>query len=147
MQSMTRKNLILIAIALFIFASIKLILLFWWNQQQTHTDTQTIDSCSFLQEGCRFDKQANFKAIGLNNAKSPFTLQAQNVSPHVKSIEVSFQMKGMDMGFNRFNLKPQGEGVWQLDRVYLPLCVAGRHDWLVIWKVDGQTYQAEFELH
>lgn len=51
---------------------------------------------------------------------------------HVESINVSFNMKNMNMGSNRFNLKKaiseNNKEYWK-GTALLPICVTGRADW------------------
>lgn len=46
------------------------------------------------------------------------------------SLVLSFQMRGMDMGLNRFALEPTADRRWR-GEVLLPVCSTGRRDWLV----------------
>jgi hypothetical protein len=58
-----------------------------------------------------------------------------------RSIVLSFQMQGMDMGLNRFALERQAAGHWR-GEVTLPLCSTGRRDWLVDVIIEGERPQA-----
>lgn len=53
----------------------------------------------------------------------------------IKSVSVSFIMRDMVMGTNRYTLIRTPTGEWQ-GEVTLPICVSGRTDWV-----------AEFDLH
>lgn len=44
-------------------------------------------------------------------------------------ITVEFQMRGMDMGLNRYRLERAADGDWH-GRAILPVCTTGRSDWL-----------------
>ena len=69
----------------------------------------------------------------------------------IDAVNVEYTMVGMDMGLNRFTLKPmtdakgqqhyEGEGI-------LPVCVSGRVDWLANVQVitTEKVYEAEFKL-
>ena len=63
-----------------------------------------------------------------------------------EKITVSFAMRDMDMGFNRFDLRQQTDKTWQ-GQAILPVCSAGRRDWQVTVAVTGETpYVSEFHL-
>ncbi len=59
-------------------------------------------------------------------------------------VEVQFQMRAMDMGINRYRLIADADGVWR-GRAMLPVCSAGRSDWIVQVDIsaDGRRWQAE----
>ncbi len=52
-------------------------------------------------------------------------------------------MVGMDMGFNRYDLRPAGNGVFA-SKVTLPVCVSGRRDWILYLDLDGMRYALRF---
>ena len=67
----------------------------------------------------------------------PFKLEVE--AERADTIEASFQMAGMEMGFNRYRLQRQDGDVWQAE-VTLPICVRGRKDWLLLLEVhEGQA--------
>jgi hypothetical protein len=59
-------------------------------------------------------------------------------------IDVQFQMRGMDMGLNRYRLDRDADGVWR-GRALLPVCASGRSDWYVVIDIaqDGRRWVAE----
>ncbi|MDZ7662328.1 hypothetical protein [Thiohalophilus sp.] len=63
-------------------------------------------------------------------------------------VTLDLAMTGMDMGRNRFNLSPAGDGIWQ-GELLLPLCVTGRVDWQVTVQLDRdeRRYEAVFPLN
>ncbi len=52
-------------------------------------------------------------------------------------------MVGMDMGFNRYDLRPTADGAWAA-KVTLPVCVSGRRDWILYLDLDGSRYAIPF---
>lgn len=53
-------------------------------------------------------------------------------SDDIKSIDIDFKMKNMDMGINRFQLKKsdlKNRKQFWFGKALLPVCVAGRADW------------------
>lgn len=59
-------------------------------------------------------------------------------------ISVEFQMRGMDMGLNRYRLEPAADGAWQ-GRAMLPVCTTGRSDWIARVEIAqrGRRWTAE----
>lgn len=147
MASFTQKQKIAIAIFLFLFAAIKISMLFWWQQQQnTITQTTLPSNCEVTTpQGCEFQTGQRLRLIGVGNNKTPFSARIDGLPENVTSVNLSFDMRDMPMGFNRFDLKKQPDGSWQIAQIFLPLCSSNRHDWQVKWRIDGQEYQAEFK--
>ena len=56
-------------------------------------------------------------------------------------------MKGMDMGFNRFEFVQQGGGVWMAEQIRLPFCVENRRDYLADIYIGGEVFQVEFSAY
>jgi hypothetical protein len=63
--------------------------------------------------------------------------------PDAREVHASFQMRGMEMGFNRYKLVEAGPGKWR-GEVMLPACIQGRKDWLVVLSADGKKYALPF---
>lgn len=145
MKSNKRSTkLILLAILLLIFATLKVSLVMWWQKNQL-THTTVAQSCDVTHSGCEFQAGQTLKLIGVGNNKTPFAAQITGLPEHTQSVTLSFAMKDMDMGFNRFELHKQHDGSWKIEQIYLPLCSENRHDWQVKWQVDGQSFQADFQ--
>lgn len=78
-------------------------------------------------------------------ALQPFPVSARIVSDEpVETVMVTFSMRGMDMGLNRYRLESDAQGVWQ-GRVTLPICVSGRSDWIAAFELTTATrrYRAQ----
>ncbi|MDO9008055.1 MAG: hypothetical protein Q7U80_07515 [Thiobacillus sp.] len=76
----------------------------------------------------------------------PVALQAFGLSVAVanaQKISAEFQMVGMDMGFNRYDLRPARHGEFAA-RITLPICVSGRGDWMLYLDIDGMRYALPF---
>ncbi|MCF7521206.1 hypothetical protein L4G92_03950 [Neisseria sp. ZJ106] len=136
---MSTRKLFTIGIALLVFAAIKLILLdiFW---QQSAAEQTACD----VRQGCTLPNGAYVKFSGTVSAKTPFSVELRNVAAEVGEVSVSFAMKDMDMGFNRYPLQRSTDGAWQADHIRLPLCVAGRRDYLADINIGGQVFQTAF---
>ena len=77
-------------------------------------------------------------------ALEPFWVEAVTAGMDVREVQLEFTMQGMDMGQNRYRLLPAGDA-W-VGSVTLPVCVAGRSDWLATLTLVGDERQwvAEF---
>lgn len=142
---MNNRQKIALACGLLLFALLKVAAAYWWQQRQNAPAVQAQAACNVTDGGCPFLDGATLHLIGVGNAKTPFTIEARHVPPHVQSIRASFQMKNMEMGFNRFELQKMDETTWRVSSVYLPLCVQGRNDWQIDWQADEQSFSAEFQ--
>lgn len=98
--------------------------------------------CADIVAGCalpvaessiRFDQQPN--------VLKPFRISVE--WPGAREVHASFQMQGMEMGLNRYNLVETGPGKWR-GEVMLPACIQGRNDWLVVLSVDSKKYVLSF---
>jgi hypothetical protein len=68
-------------------------------------------------------------------ALQPFPVVIRPVGMQaVKTVTVSFSMRGMAMGLNRYALVHTAEDGWQ-GEVTLPVCVSGRTDWIAEFDV------------
>lgn len=74
----------------------------------------------------------------------PFNVVFESDRPAIESVQISFEMQGMDMGYNVHSLK-QENGKWFVS-VILPVCSLSRNDWqlLVQISVAGKTVASEF---
>ena len=76
-------------------------------------------------------------------ALQPFPMQVSIESDKtVESVTVGFSMRGMDMGHNRYRLVAAASHDWK-GNVTLPICSAGRSDWLadIEVMVAGKRYR------
>ena len=142
---MTKQNKWLaLGVLLLVLAAAKVAMLGWWQSRQPENGAAAVQ-CDVLAAGCPFLQRATLRLRGLTSTKSAFSIEADGVPSGVQSLSASFRMDGMEMGFNRFDLAKQADGSWRAERVYLPLCTAGRHDWVVVWQADGAAFQAGFQ--
>lgn len=101
-----------------------------------------------VQKGCRAEN--DFLAVTVVfgsevRALQPFPLHMRFERQHeVESVSAAFSMKGMDMGWNRYQLKGDSMSGWNAS-VTLPICVSGRTDWLADFEllVDGRRFQLQ----
>lgn len=81
----------------------------------------------------RFDRPAS--------AMQPFGLQVTLAG--ADQLHARFSMRDMEMGLNRYRLLPDGRGGWHAN-VILPVCVQGRHDWILELDTGNIRYRLPF---
>ena len=108
-------------------------------------------ACDAARQPCsarQGDSSLTLRLTGPLRPLQPFPVEVRLTGPvaAARQIAVDFSMVGMDMGLNRFHLQRQPDGAWS-GQALLPVCSAGRHDWLATVRVSGaERYTAEFEL-
>jgi hypothetical protein len=104
-------------------------------------------SCADPLAGCTFSHQG--AAASVRFSVRPASLEAFELSVRAagaRRISAEFQMVGMDMGFNRYDLRPVADDAWA-SKVTLPACVSGRGDWVLYLDLDGSRYALPFSTH
>lgn len=149
---MKQNQKIAVAVFLLVFATTKVAMLVWWQNQKNSSQSvssQAMMACKVAVNGCHFGQNAHFQLLDVQKNDSVFRIKATGLPENTQQIFASFSMSNMDMGFNQFDLKKQTDGSWYAENVRLPLCTQSRHDWVVEWTLyDGQskqTYQANFQ--
>lgn len=102
-------------------------------------------ACADPLAGCVFahhGKPARLAFSTLPTPMEPFELRV--TAPEAKTVSAEFQMVGMDMGFNRYDLHRAAAGGFAAT-VTLPACVSGRRDWVLKLDVDGVRYAVPFK--
>jgi len=113
----------------------------WWLKRPTEAVAM---SCPDPQVGCAFSHQGASARVRFS--MQPLPLEAFELTvtaPHATKISAEFQMVGMDMGFNRYDLRPAAGGTFS-SSVTLPVCVSGRHDWVLYLDLDDTRYALPF---
>lgn len=136
------QKLLIASVLLIVFAAAKLLLLDWWQQQQSKTK---VVECN-LTQGCVLPDGSKVRATSINTHE-PFDIVIENVPQNTGAVSISFSMKNMDMGFNRYNLTKQSPRSWQALQIRLPFCVEGRHDYTADITVGKQTFQTAFSAN
>jgi hypothetical protein len=101
-------------------------------------------ACADPLAGCSFSHRG--AAASVRFSAQPTTLEAFELNVRAAGanrISAEFQMVGMDMGFNRYDLRPTADGAWAA-KVTLPVCVSGRRDWVLYLDLDGSRYAIPF---
>ena len=74
----------------------------------------------------------------------PLHLVLSSIEPkEIQNVHANFAMKGMKMGFNRYQLIKAGQNEWQAE-VTLPVCVQGRSDWEMLIEMDTAEGKQRF---
>ncbi|MGN6824538.1 hypothetical protein [Neisseria sp. P0019.S002] len=133
------QKLLIAAVLLIVFAAAKLLLLDWWQRQQSKAN---VVECS-LTQGCVLPDGSTVRATSINTHE-PFDIVVENVPKNTGAVSISFSMKNMNMGFNRYNLAQQSSQSWQAAQIRLPFCVEGRHDYTADITIGKQTFQTAF---
>ncbi len=100
--------------------------------------------CPDLSAGCTVQVDGKTLSLGVSGdlkPLKPFQLWVRHPGAH--KAEVHFTMEGMDMGFNVYSLKADGQGVFR-GTVTLPVCVSGRRDWVMTLDMDDVTLEVPF---
>lgn len=147
MKALSRRQWQFVALALLVFAALKVALITWYLQHRqpaasavTSVTSVTSVSCSTLQQGCTLPDGSVLRFADGPRQRSPFTLTLSKQGGEAPTVE--FSMRDMDMGFNRYRFVDGGDH-WQA-RVTLPACVSGSPDWLLDLHQDGHTYRIAF---
>lgn len=142
MNKLSRRQKWAIAIALLLFAGVKVAMLLWWQQDQHSEQTQVLD-CN-VRSGCVLPEGGVFQMSAPISAQTPFTMTLSGVDAE-QEVTVSFEMADMDMGFNRYRLlvaegKPETR---QAQNVRLPVCATQRLDYIAV----VTTVQGQYKIH
>lgn len=106
-------------------------------------EAETI-ACTDPVAGCRFDHGGVPAEVRFSIQPVPLEPFLLTVSaPGSARVSVEFQMVGMDMGFNRYDLRREDSGAFA-SRITLPVCVSGRRDWLMYVQIDDRRYVLPF---
>ncbi|WP_434777891.1 hypothetical protein [Neisseria sp. Ec49-e6-T10] len=150
MDKLTRQQKITIASILLVAASIKVVFLVVWFFNDRHTPDQNlvvkIPSCN-IKAGCELPNGDEIQFIGTLNSKTPFSILYKSSKASERNVSVQFEMKNMDMGFNRYKLINSHNNTEQKEaqNVRLPVCTDHRMDYIATVKVDNQAYLIEFK--
>jgi hypothetical protein len=113
----------------------------WWLKRPGESRAVP---CADPLAGCAFSHHGAPASVRFSIRPVPLEAFALSVTaPGVSKVSAEFQMVGMDMGFNRYDLRPAGDGVFA-STITLPVCVTGRRDWMLYLDLDGTRYALPF---
>lgn len=100
-------------------------------------------ACADPLRGCSFRHRGATAELHFSAPPTPLhAFQLRVRVPGAHRVSAEFQMNGMEMGFNRYDLQP-ADGVFG-SNVTLPVCVSGRRDWTLYLEIDGAHYTLPF---
>lgn len=108
---------------------------------QSQSSQNVVVECRQPAQGCVND------AVKVRFSRPPQLLTPMQIEVDAvgaAKVAASFQMSDMDMGVNRYVLRPDAAARRWSGQVILPVCVAGRSDWLLTVDVDGREYRFAF---
>ncbi len=115
----------------------------WRGGNDTAADAITL-TCADLTAGCATRLHGREVAVGLDGAVRPLTpFRVWVKATGAREVLARFTMEGMDMGFNLYTLRVDGEGIFR-GQVTLPMCVTGRRDWIMVLEIDGGVLKVPF---
>lgn len=111
--------------------------------------TLNISSCDPTKNTCEIEYKKTKFILEFKDTVSglvPFEVLVKSNNTQPDSITLSFDMQGMDMGYNLYNLKKNRAG-WSA-MVILPVCSLGRNDWLMRVKLlfESESHVTEFKF-
>lgn len=115
-----------------------------WIKQQPQPPQRL--TCADLTQGCQIQlgqQQVEIRTSERIQPMLPFELWV--AAPQAQRVEASFAMVGMNMGFNRYSLKPAADARHHA-RITLPFCISGRGDWLLTLDLDGARVEIPFAV-
>lgn len=99
--------------------------------------TDPVAGCTFLHRG------SDVKLLFSTQPRPLESFTLRILAPGSTRISAAFQMNGMDMGFNRYDLHTAENGGFSAN-VTLPVCVSGQRNWTLYLDVDGSHYALPF---
>jgi hypothetical protein len=77
----------------------------------------------------------------------PLSIKVETNIPAIRAVDVDFSGVDMNMGYNRFRLKPLGDGRYEGEGM-LPVCVRSRMSWeaKVMLTMADTVYVAPFRF-
>jgi hypothetical protein len=113
----------------------------WWLKRPAEAVPV---ACPDPLAGCAFEHHGRPASARFSMPPAPMeAFELRVTAPGARKISAEFQMVGMDMGFNRYDLRPTADGAFAA-KVTLPVCVSGRRDWRLYLDVDGARYALPF---
>jgi hypothetical protein len=118
----------------------------WSKKRQAEPETAQLIECKDPVTGCGFTHKGMQSQLRFSRTPKPMVpFSIDLYAPAASKVTTSFQMIGMDMGFNRYDLKPGRSGEFRAASIILPVCTQSRSDWSVFFTLDDKIYQLNFQ--
>ena len=117
----------------------------WARQHQPEPSGVQVISCADPVTGCGFVHHGRPSELRFSMVPKP--LEAFDIdlyAPAAARVSVRFQMGGMEMGFNRYDLKAGNAGMFKAAAILLPVCTQARSDWSAFFTIDEANYKVSF---
>lgn len=104
----------------------------WLNGQDKNDGFNVVEknyTCNLVKEICEIENNITLQFQGDVSALTPFLILVKVGSVQPENIKLVFEMEGMEMGFNKYNLIKKLNN-WQIETI-LPICSLGRNDWML----------------
>lgn len=102
-----------------------------WLSHTNSTSSTSVEEksydCDPTKETCKIDNNISLEFKGEVSALTPFLVLINSDTDRAESVELIFEMQGMEMGYNHYILVHQNN-IWQVQAI-LPVCSLGRNDW------------------
>ena len=136
---MKKIGVILFGLLVLIAATI----FFFEQKKKQESEKVELVACADIAHSCGNTKfSVRFKEVP--QVMKPLNLIFSSIGPEqIQNIHANFAMKGMEMGFNRYQLIKVGQHTWQAE-VTLPVCVQGRSDWEMLIEMDAEEGKQRF---
>lgn len=105
---------------------------------QAITCIDPVQGCAFSYRG----RPAHLRFSEHPVSMQPFALEVR--VPGASHVHAEAHMVGMEMGFNRYDLRPARPDVF-VAQLRLPVCVSGRRDWMLYLEVGQERYALPFK--
>ncbi|WP_051940610.1 hypothetical protein [Stenoxybacter acetivorans] len=138
-------------VLLLLFILLKAAATHYWRQQHPLPETaasvaeQNNDKCD-VRQGCVLANGMMIQFTPPLKSTLPFDLRISQVPPQTQTVNISFRMTDMDMGFNRYALHSIGQDTWQAQQIRLPLCVENRTDFWADISIGQQLFSVPFSI-
>jgi hypothetical protein len=111
----------------------------WLSDKNKNENLQSIQysNCDLTKQSCQFKGESGkyfLKFSRMPSALIPFDVLITTEELNPQTIELTFEMNDMNMGFNTHYLT-EDNGSWN-GRVILPVCSLGRNDWVLSVKMQ-----------
>lgn len=118
----------------------------WAKQRQVERTGVQVISCLDPVTGCGFDHHGQHSQLRFSSVPKPLEgFDIELYAPAAAKASVRFQMSGMEMGFNRYDLTAGRGGLFKAAAVLLPVCTQARSDWSAFFTLDDKSYQISFQ--
>ncbi len=121
----------------------------WLKHKPDNAANIHYSNCDIALQLCKQDIEGGHYEVSFSarpSALTPFDVVARFEGKQPEAMSISFEMEGMDMGFNEHPLKLDDEQ-WKAS-VILPVCALGRNDWKakLFYTVDGKSHVTQFSF-